>query len=83
MTDKITYNSDKCVIPTSEELLDAQGQLIARRTYKHSNATDTFAVLDNTETVVSEKYKTFEDKIDSLFDRFSHKRVKSEYERSK
>ena len=82
MTDKITYKSDKCIIPTSEELLNANGQLIARRTYKHaSNATDTFAVLRDTETVVSENYKFLENEIDYLFNRFDGVRVKSEYER--
>ena len=76
------YNSDKCVIPTEDVLLDAKGQLIAKKTYKHApGATDTFAVLDGKEVVVAENYKSLENSIDSLFNSFADRLVKSEYER--
>lgn len=84
ITNVTKYNSDKCIIQTSEELYDMKGQLMATRTYKHApNKTDTFAVLQDTETVLSENYKFLdgESEIDSVFEMFNGMRVKSEYQR--
>lgn len=59
--DKLTlvtkYNSKKCIIRTADELY-SNGELIMTKTYKHApGATDTFAVVQDTQTVMEKGFE--------------------------